>query len=62
MKRYIKVLSVTIILVAAVIFACNKKLDVFDENNPTTESYFKTASELQSPGFYSAHRQISRAR
>ncbi len=47
MKRNIKLLSVTIILVAAVIFACNKKLNVTDQNNPTTESYFKTASELQ---------------
>ena len=29
------------------IIACDKKLDVLDENNPTTESYFKTAAELQ---------------
>ena len=29
------------------IVACNDKLDVLDENNPTTESYFKTAVELQ---------------
>jgi len=35
------------ILVAAGIIACTKKLNVLDENNPTTESYFKTASELQ---------------
>jgi hypothetical protein len=34
-------------LVLTSILACNKKLDVFDKNNPTTESYFKTASELQ---------------
>ena len=47
MKRNIKILSVTIVLVAAVIFACNKKLDITDQNNPTTESYFKTAAELQ---------------
>lgn len=26
---------------------CKSKLDVVDENNPTTASYFKTASELQ---------------
>lgn len=47
MKRNIKILSVTIILVTAVIFACNKKLEVTDQNNPTSESYFKTAAELQ---------------
>jgi hypothetical protein len=47
MKRNIKILSVTIHLVTAVIFACNKKLDVLDKNNPTSESYFKTAAELQ---------------
>src|SRR5665213_2511660 len=46
MKRNIKVL-VTIILVTAVIFACNKKLNQLDQNNPTKESYFKTALELQ---------------
>src|SRR4249919_3128987 len=34
-------------LVVTTVFACNKKLDVLDENNPTTESYFGTASELQ---------------
>lgn len=27
--------------------ACNKRLNVLDENNPTSESYFKTAAELQ---------------
>ncbi len=27
--------------------ACNKKLDVIDKNNPNSESYFKTAAELQ---------------
>lgn len=47
MKQNIKVLAVTIILVTALIFACNKKLNVIDQNNPTTESYFKTAAELQ---------------
>lgn len=29
------------------IIACDKKLEVTDQNNPTQESYFKTASELQ---------------
>jgi hypothetical protein len=47
MKQNIKLLAATIILVIAVIFACNKKLNVIDRNNPTTESYFKTAAELQ---------------
>jgi hypothetical protein len=47
MKQNIKVLAATIILIIAVIFACNKKLNVIDQNNPTTESYFKTAAELQ---------------
>jgi hypothetical protein len=47
MKQNIKILAVAIILVTAVIFACNKKLNVIDQNNPTTESYFKTAAELQ---------------
>src|SRR5688572_22119098 len=35
--------TLTIVLIAS----CDRKLDVFDENNPTQESYFKTASELQ---------------
>jgi hypothetical protein len=46
-KRNIYLLIAAIILCAATIVACNKKLDVLDENNPTTESYFKTATELQ---------------
>lgn len=47
MKQNIKVLAVAVILVVALIFACNKKLNVIDQNNPTTASYFKTAAELQ---------------
>jgi hypothetical protein len=47
MKRSIKLLITAIILATAVIIACNKKLDVTDQNNPTTDSYFKTAAELQ---------------
>lgn len=47
MKRYINILLVAIVLVVITIIACNKKLDVLDQNNPTTESYFKTAVELQ---------------
>jgi hypothetical protein len=34
-------------LVVITMLGCNRKLDVLDENNPTTESYFKTALELQ---------------
>ena len=47
MKRNIKLLITTVILGAVIIVACNKKLDVTDQNNPTTDSYFKTALELQ---------------
>jgi hypothetical protein len=47
LKRNIKLLVTVVILGTAVIIACNKKLDVTDQNNPTTESYFKTAAELQ---------------
>ncbi len=47
MKRNINILVVAIMLALAVIIACNKKLNVIDQNNPTTASYFKTATELQ---------------
>jgi hypothetical protein len=47
MKRNIKKLIIATILVTAVVVACNKKLNQLDQNNPTTESYFKTAQELQ---------------
>ncbi len=47
LTRNISVLAVAIILTTAIIVACNKKLDVTDQNNPTTESYFKTADELE---------------
>lgn len=40
-------LSASIIIVVSVIIACNKKLNVLDQNDPTTESYFNTAVELQ---------------
>jgi hypothetical protein len=40
-------LLIAIILGTVAIIACNKKLNVLDKNNPTTESYFKTSSELQ---------------
>lgn len=47
MKRAINKLIIAILLASAGMIACNKKLNVLDENNPTSESYFKTASELQ---------------
>src|SRR6476661_7564928 len=47
MKRNINVLFIAIIFTIGLIIACDKKLDVTDQNNPTTESYFKTALELQ---------------
>ena len=47
MKRNVSILILVIALVFTGIIACNKKLEITDQNNPTTESYFKTASELQ---------------
>jgi starch-binding outer membrane protein, SusD/RagB family len=47
MKKNITKLIVAFVLVIAGMMACNKKLDVLDKNSPTSESYFKTASELQ---------------
>jgi len=47
MKRNIKLLVVAVFSGIAIIIACNKKLDVVNENSPTVDSYFKTASELQ---------------
>lgn len=46
-KRNIILLSTTIVSGIVLIVACNKKLDVTDKNNPTQDSYFKTAAELQ---------------
>jgi len=47
MKQNISKLFMAIFLVLTSMVACNEKLEVLDENNPTTESYFKTALELQ---------------
>ena len=47
MKSAISKYILAFILAGACIIACTKKLDVLDQNNPTTESYFKTAAELQ---------------
>ena len=40
-------MSLFLLLAVASVVACTKKLNVLDENNPTSESYFKTAAELQ---------------
>src|SRR3954451_22607847 len=47
LKRNIILLVTGTTLAAVIIVACTKKLDVTDQNNPTTDSYFKTAIELQ---------------
>ena len=47
MKKTNNRLSIVFVMTIVTMISCEKKLDVFDENNPTTESYFKTASELQ---------------
>jgi hypothetical protein len=47
MKQNTNKLVVAFILVVTGIIACSKNLDQTDQNNPTTESYFKTAAQLQ---------------
>lgn len=47
MKKNITNLVAAPLLLTLFVLGCNKKLDVTDKNSPTTESYFKTASELQ---------------
>ena len=47
MKQSINKLIVAVIMVLFIIIGCDKKLNVTSQNNPTQESYFKTASELQ---------------
>lgn len=47
MRRYLNIALIAIILGTAVVIACNKRLNQFDQNNPTTDSYFKTAAELR---------------
>jgi len=47
MKKNIKRIVFAASLTLIVIIACEKKLNVLDQNNPTQESYFKTAAELQ---------------
>src|SRR5687767_5551422 len=45
-QRTYKMISAAVIS-TLIIIACDKKLIVTDPNNPTQESYFKTAAELQ---------------
>lgn len=47
MKKNSSKLFIAVLLVFTSLVGCDDKLDVLDENNPTTESYFKTAIELQ---------------
>src|SRR5437868_6425192 len=46
MKRILGSMILTIMAVFSFQY-CDKKLNLTDQNRPTTESYFKTASELQ---------------
>ena len=47
MKRNFSKLIIVSVLIFGNVTSCDKKLDVTDKNNPTQESYFKTAAELQ---------------
>jgi hypothetical protein len=47
MKHNMNKAIVVVLLAITSVIACTKRLNVLDENNPTGESYFKTASELQ---------------
>ncbi|HEX6848412.1 MAG TPA: RagB/SusD family nutrient uptake outer membrane protein [Chitinophagaceae bacterium] len=47
MKLSTNKMVIAILLALSSIIACTDKLDVMDQNNPTTESYFKTALEMQ---------------
>ena len=47
MKLNINKIVIAVFLGLSSMIACTDKLDVLDENNPTTLSYFKTALELQ---------------
>jgi len=47
MKLNISKLVAVAFLVTTVVVACERELDQLDKNNPTSESYFKTAVELQ---------------
>ena len=47
MKRNINKIIIAGLVAGIGVIACSKRLDVLDQNNPTTESYFKVAGELQ---------------
>ncbi len=48
MKSNTTKITVLLLLLGVVgVIACTRRLEVLDENNPTSESYFKTAAELQ---------------
>ncbi|MHA4842908.1 RagB/SusD family nutrient uptake outer membrane protein [Flavitalea antarctica] len=47
MRSTIKKTHLLFLLAMALVIACTQRLDVLDQNNPTSESYFKTAAELQ---------------
>lgn len=47
MKHNTTKAAVIALLAITGVIACTKKLNVLDENNPTIDSYFKTAIELQ---------------
>ena len=59
-ERNYRLISVGVMLLISII-ACDKKLNVTDQNNPTQESYFKTAAELQNGvnSIYSTLRSAS---
>lgn len=46
MKKNINKIVLGSLLTVSAIVGCEKRLDVTDENNPTQQSYFKTATEL----------------
>jgi hypothetical protein len=47
MRRNINIAIAVVVIGTAVAIACNKRLNTFDQNNPTTDSYFKTVAELR---------------
>src|SRR3954466_7402925 len=47
MKQNMNKLVIAALLAFISTISCEKRLNIVDKNNPTTESYFKTASELQ---------------
>lgn len=47
MNRFIKITLSVLFLGLIAVIACNKRLNQFNQNNPTTDTYFKTAAELR---------------